>query len=99
MDTTHEDALSIARRIREGSWSATAACERYISRIQSKNGRFQAFVQEFEGKALKQARELERLPKASPLAGVPIAIKDANAIRGSFMRLGSVATQHFFTPV
>ena len=72
------DALALSRRIRSGEIAAAEAVETYFPRIEA--NRHNAFLALSTERALTRAAEIQaRLDvgeELSPLAGVPIAIKD-----------------------
>lgn len=96
------DAVALAHSIGRGELSAEDVCKSYLDRIAELDAELNAFVHVFGRRALRQASRAERgrrFGATSPLFGVPIAIKDAHAIRGSFMRLGSRSTERLLTPI
>ena len=72
------DALALSRRIRSGEISAAEAVEAYFPRIEA--NRHNAFLALSKERALAHAVELQARLDAgeelSPLAGVPVAVKD-----------------------
>lgn len=68
-----------------------------LARIQRDDSRIHAMVEVWPERAKKQAQRSRTCRGA--LAGVPIVIKDLNAVRGTYMRLGSRATERLFTPL
>jgi aspartyl-tRNA(Asn)/glutamyl-tRNA(Gln) amidotransferase subunit A len=83
------DSVSVtelANRIQKGDLSATSVAEEVIGRIRRHNAALGAFLHVDEGDILAQARRVdEKRAKGEalgPLAGVPIAIKDALCTKG-----------------
>jgi aspartyl-tRNA(Asn)/glutamyl-tRNA(Gln) amidotransferase subunit A len=83
---TEETVLSIAESVRRGERSAVAIAEATIARIEAENPRTNAFLTVAKDEVLAQARAIDekrsRGEALGPLAGVPVALKDALATRG-----------------
>ena len=98
------DVETQARGIASGELQATALVHDYLARVRQLDTELHAFVDVFARRAQLTAHAVDRrLPGFSPgekrpFAGVPIAIKDLNAVRGTFMRMGSRAFKYLFTP-
>ena len=75
-----------AREIRDavarGDASAVDICRRYLDRLQALDSTLCAFRYVAAEQALQQAAHIDRTRPQSPLAGVPIAIKDNMCTRG-----------------
>jgi len=75
-----------AREIRDavarGDASAVDICRRYLDRLQALDSTLCAFRYVAAEQALQQAAHIDRTRSQSPLAGVPIAIKDNMCTRG-----------------
>jgi len=75
-----ETALGLSALIKAKKLSVTEALGSYIEKIEKNDNRYNAFLTVSKEKALARAKEVQsRLDKGetlSPLAGVPIAIKD-----------------------
>lgn len=87
-------ALALAAQIRDGTDTAVAAVERALARVEADNPALCAFVTVYGRRALAAARKKDRQrAKAKgplpPFHGVPIGVKDVNAVRAMGLRLGS----------
>ncbi len=77
-------ALELAEKIRQGEFTATAAVQTHIERIQSINPKINAMVENRFQQALAEARlvdEAKGQPQG-PLAGVPFTTKELFAVEG-----------------
>ncbi|MFO0665905.1 MAG: Asp-tRNA(Asn)/Glu-tRNA(Gln) amidotransferase subunit GatA [Polyangiaceae bacterium] len=78
-------ALLTAERVRRGETSAEAETARALARIHAENGQLNAFLAIDDDGALRAAKEVDakrsRGESLGPLAGVPIAVKDALCTR------------------
>ena len=72
----------MARGIREKKLSPVELAEAHLKQIEKHNPALNAFVVTLEEQALARARELEKLPAAGALHGVPVTIKDSFDIAG-----------------
>jgi amidase len=99
-DLVSLSALEQAALVRSGAVSSEELTRVYLDRIARLDGELHAFVEVMAERALRAARRADArgAPDNLPLFGVPVAIKDANAVRGTFMRFGSRAFAGFFTP-
>jgi aspartyl-tRNA(Asn)/glutamyl-tRNA(Gln) amidotransferase subunit A len=89
MDTV----LSIAESVTKGERSAVDVTTSFLSQIEKRDGALHAFLAVTKEEALAQARAIDdkraRGDKLGPLAGVPIALKDALCTRGVVTTAGS----------
>jgi amidase len=98
------DVEEQASRIETGELSALSLVRLYLNRIERLDPALHAYVDVFARRARLAARAVDRrLPgfapgPSQPAAGIPLAIKDLNAVRGTFMRMGSRAFKHLVTP-
>jgi len=99
-DILRLSALEQGAMIRSGLLSSEELTELYLRRIAALDGEYSAFVQVLAGEARRTARRADRRkpPPDAPLYGVPVAIKDLNAVRGAFMRMGSRAFSRLLVP-
>ncbi len=80
-------ALELGRRIRAGEVSVTEALKAYLDNIERTDGSYHAYVSVWREQAFQRARQVEQELKEgkyadSPLAGVPIAVKDNICTKG-----------------
>ena len=97
-----EDVIAIAGRVQRGETTAVAVAEQALSRIDAKNGELNAFLTIARDEVLEQARAIDakraRGEVLGPLAGVPIALKDALCTRGVRTTCGSKILEHWIPP-
>ena len=91
-------ALEQAAQIRAGQLSPVELVEHYLRRAERLSQPLGAFVTLTPEPALQAARDAERQVRGAaagdplpPLLGVPVGIKDLNAVAGVPMKLGSAA--------
>src|SRR4051794_29575805 len=95
-----QSALEQGSSIRAGKLSSEELTEIYLARIAAWDGDLHAFVEVLAEEALASARRADRtVARGRPFHGVPIAIKDLNAVRGAFFRMGSRAFARFMSPI
>ena len=95
--TLHEAAELLARR----QVSARELTEATLERLQEVNGRLNAFITVTADLALAQAEEADRRlsrGEATPLTGIPAAIKDNICTRGVLTTCGSRILHNFVPP-
>ncbi len=80
MELYDKTALEIGRMIKDRDISAKEATEYFIENIKEKDGELNSFVTVLEEKGIEQAERVQKRldlgEELSPLAGVPMAIKD-----------------------
>ena len=93
MDFLDDSVADIAQRVRSGEQSAREVTEHAISRIEALNPTLNAFVAWDGERALEQADALDAARAAGndlgPLAGVPVGVKDLEAVEGFVTSFGS----------
>ncbi len=81
-----ETVVGIAEAVRKGERTARSVAEDALVRIEAKNGELNAFLTVARDEVLAQADAVDqkraRGEELGPLAGVPVALKDALATRG-----------------
>ncbi|MBM4361567.1 MAG: amidase [Deltaproteobacteria bacterium] len=97
-------ALDQAALLRRREISSEELTGLYLDRIGARNRELEAFVSVFDRRARAAARRRDRALREGggdlpAFHGVPIGIKDLNAVRGSFARLGSRAFRYLFAPI
>ncbi|MBK7971934.1 MAG: amidase [Deltaproteobacteria bacterium] len=101
-------ALAQAELLRSGALSSQALVRGYLARITRLDPRLHAFVDVHTRRALAAARRADdarsrvRAKSAAPaplFAGVPIAIKDTDAVRFAWNRAGSRAYRYVWMPL
>lgn len=79
-------ALETGKAIREGKLTAVEATKQVLDSAEANNGKINAYITICREKALAQAEEVQKKINSgeldSPLAGVPIAIKDNICTKG-----------------
>ena len=96
-----DSALALRDRVLAGETSAAAVCRDVFARIHAHDGRVHAFQSLTEDRALARADAIDRDParfNGSPLAGIPIALKDNIATRGHVTTAGSRVLETFAPP-
>jgi len=81
--------------------SVTEAVRHFLDRIEALNPRLNAYLTVTGEKALEEAGEYDdgrRDPNRSPLAGIPLAVKDVLCTEGVRTTCGSRILEHFVPP-
>jgi amidase len=96
-------ALELGRAVAAREVSPVEVAQHFLSCIEADGDRVGAFVTVTADLALAQAREQERLAVRgelpSPLAGVPVPVKDLNNVAGVPVGYGSAVYAGFVAPV
>ena len=96
------DVIAIAERVRSGETTAVAIAAATLARIDAADGELHAFLTVSRDELLAQARAVdakrERGEPLGPLAGVPIALKDALCTRGVRTTCASKILEHWVPP-
>jgi len=86
MDLYRLPAHQLHKMLRNKELSAVELCKSVFSRIKAVEGKVEAYVTLTESEALKKAEEVDEKirsgEKVSPLAGIPVAIKDNMCTKG-----------------
>lgn len=96
-----DSAVALSRRILAGETSAVAVCRDAFERIDADDARVHAFQSLMRERATARAEEIDRDPSrfhGSPVAGVPVALKDNLATRGHVTTAGSRLLERFAPP-
>ena len=97
----NHDVIAIAERMKSGETTAVAIAEQAILRIDAQV-ELNAFITVARDEVMEQARALDakraRGETLGPLAGVPIALKDALCTRGVRTTAGSKILEHWIPP-
>jgi aspartyl-tRNA(Asn)/glutamyl-tRNA(Gln) amidotransferase subunit A len=97
-------SLSISRlapRLARGEVSPVEVTDQILERIAAKDGAIKAYITVDEAGARAQAREAEarlRRGQATPLTGIPLALKDVMVTRGLRTTCGSRILENFVPP-
>ncbi len=93
-------AAALGEKIGAREISSVEATTAYLDRIEKLNGSINAYVTVEKEEALKRAKEIDEKIAAgelkSPLAGVPVAVKDNMCIKGSRTSCSSKILSNFY---
>lgn len=103
MDLTKLTALELGEKIKSGEVTVVEATKAQIEKIKERDSKFNCYVTVLEEEALKRAEEVQaRIDagelKNSPLAGVPIAVKDNICTKGVLTTCSSKFLGNFIPP-
>ena len=101
-DLLSASALDLAALVRSRSVSSVELTRFFLDRIARHDGALSSFVSVIAEAALGSARRKDARTSRGDLPafhGVPIGIKDANFVRGTFTRMGSRAFRWLWSPV
>ena len=96
-------ALELGRKIKAGEISCRQAAEAYLDAIEQKDDAINAYITVTRDEALARADEVQKKIDAgeyadSPLAGVPVAIKDNMCTKGVLTSAASGILENFKPP-
>lgn len=103
MEITSLTALELGKKIKLGEISVVEATKVQLETLRIRDEEYHAFVTISEEEAISRAKEVQALIDAgklkdSPLAGVPVAIKDNICIKGNLTTCGSKILSNFKPP-
>lgn len=102
MDIRDLTALELGQKIKAKEISVREAAEVYLKAIKEKDNKINAYITVFDEKALERADQVQKLIDkglcVSPLAGVPIAIKDNMCLKGALTSAASHILDGFDPP-
>jgi aspartyl-tRNA(Asn)/glutamyl-tRNA(Gln) amidotransferase subunit A len=103
MDITSLSALELGAKIKNREISVLEATKAQIEKIKEKENLYNCYITVMEEEALKRAEEVQEALdrgeyKDSPLAGVPVAIKDNICTKGIKTTCGSKSLYNFVPP-
>jgi aspartyl-tRNA(Asn)/glutamyl-tRNA(Gln) amidotransferase subunit A len=97
-----ETVTAIAESVRKGERRAVEVAEAALARIEERDGALHAFLAVAKDELLAQARAVDakraRGEALGPLAGVPVALKDALCMRGVVTTSGSKILEDWKAP-
>ncbi len=101
-DLVHATAAELAAKIHSGEVSSVEVTQAHLDRIAETDGKVHAFLHVDTEGALAQARRVDEAVKAgeqvSPLAGVPLALKDVMTTEGVPTTVGSKILEGWIPP-
>ncbi|MFD4674713.1 Asp-tRNA(Asn)/Glu-tRNA(Gln) amidotransferase subunit GatA [Lentzea sp. NPDC058450] len=101
-DLIHATAAELAAKIHSGEVSSVEVTQAHLDRIAETDGKVHAFLHVDTEGALAQARKVDEAVKAgeqvSPLAGVPLALKDVMTTEGVPTTVGSKILEGWLPP-
>ncbi|HEX4515131.1 MAG TPA: Asp-tRNA(Asn)/Glu-tRNA(Gln) amidotransferase subunit GatA [Polyangiaceae bacterium] len=101
-DLLDEPVITIAENVRAGNVSAVDVANACLARIAERDGAFHAFLWTSPDALMEQARDLDerraRGETLGPLAGVPIALKDALCTKHAPTTAGSKILEGYVPP-
>ncbi len=102
-EITRLTALELSKKIKAKEVTVVEATKAQLARIKENDSRYNCYVTVLEEEALKRAEEVQALIDAgelidSPLAGVPIAIKDNICTKGVLTTCSSKMLNNFIPP-
>ena len=103
MDITALSALELGRKIKEKEISVVEAAKAQLDKIKANDDSYHCYITVMEKEALARAEEIQKRIDAgefkdSPLAGVPVAIKDNICTKGVKTTCGSKILYNFNPP-
>lgn len=103
MDITRLTALQLGEKIKAGEITVVEATKAQLEKIKERDARYHCYVTVMEEAALQRAEEVQALIdagelKESPLAGVPMAIKDNLCTKGVLTSCSSKILHNFYPP-
>ncbi|HUQ54762.1 Asp-tRNA(Asn)/Glu-tRNA(Gln) amidotransferase subunit GatA, partial [Lentzea sp.] len=101
-DLVHATAAELAAKIHSGEVSSVEVTQAHLDRIAETDGKVHAFLHVDTEGALAQARKVDEAVRSgeqvSPLAGVPLALKDVMATEGVPTTVGSKILEGWLPP-
>ena len=103
MEITALTALELGKKIKAGEVTVEEAVKAQLEKIKERDGVYNCYVTVMEEEALKRAKEVQKRIDAgelddSPLAGVPVAIKDNICTKGVLTTCSSKILNNFKPP-
>jgi len=102
MEICDHSAVELGKKLRSKEISAKEIAGSVLKRIEEKDKQYNAFITVTNELALKQAEEVDKKisknEKLSPLAGIPVAIKDNICTKGIATTCGSKILEGYVPP-
>ncbi|HEX3078542.1 MAG TPA: Asp-tRNA(Asn)/Glu-tRNA(Gln) amidotransferase subunit GatA [Lachnospiraceae bacterium] len=103
MDITKLTALELSKMIKAGELKVVDVVKEQLEKVKSEDGKYNCYVTVMEEAALARANEVQKLIDEgkladSPLAGVPVAVKDNICTKGQLTTCASKILSNFKPP-
>ncbi|HEX3020815.1 MAG TPA: Asp-tRNA(Asn)/Glu-tRNA(Gln) amidotransferase subunit GatA, partial [Lachnospiraceae bacterium] len=103
MDITKLTALELSKKIKAGELKVVDVVKEQLDKVKSEDGKYNCYVTVIEEAALARANEVQKLIDEgkladSPLAGVPVAVKDNICTKGQLTTCASKILSNFKPP-
>ena len=102
MDLTSLSALELGRKIKNKEVTVEEAVKAQLEKIKAKDKEYNCYITVLEEEALARGKEVQRLIEEgkldSPLAGVPVVIKDNICTKGVKTTCASKILYNFIPP-
>jgi len=98
MDLEKLSIEKVKRGIEKKEFSALSLTNAFLEKIEKEDGEISSILHIAKEKALKKAKEIDKLKKLPPLAGVPVLLKDNILFQGEKCTAGSKVLENYVAP-